>query len=252
MIVQRKPTLFDLMRLRGRTGIIALAAAVGFIAGGFFVNNAGFPIWGGTIMFLGAIAVPVALKFHDDLKIWGTAACVLSVLLLLQAFHATEHTVQLVQYYLMNNPSIMSQGLISSLNVEIVHFTWNWINWACVVYLFRSGMRKIWGYPLLLWITMHCLEHTYMLLHYFHVVGEMSRLGLNQSDLTAVQTLPSILGKDGWLASNIAFCRAIPGLTTLPRVAIHAYWNLGELVFLFLAARESIPKLMGKGRSFLR
>ena len=75
MILERKPTLFDLMRLRGRTGIIALAAGIGFLAGGFFVNNAGFPIWGGTLMFLGAIAVPVALKFHDDLKIWGTAAC---------------------------------------------------------------------------------------------------------------------------------------------------------------------------------
>ena len=89
-IMTRKPSLIDLLRLRGRTTLIALAACVGFIVAGIAVTRAGLPIWGGTILFLGVIAVPVSLKWRDDLVTMGTAACVLSVLLALQGFHITR------------------------------------------------------------------------------------------------------------------------------------------------------------------
>ncbi len=38
------------------------------------------------------------------------------------------------------------------------------------------------------------------------------------------------------------------GLTTLPRVAIHSCWNIGEMLLLVLAARESLPQLVKLAR----
>ena len=237
-----KTSLIDLLRLRGRTTLIAFAACIGFLVAGVAVTRAGLPIWGGTILFLGVIAVPVSLKWRDDLVTLGTAACVLSVLLALQGFHTLEHIIQLSQFYIFDRPGIQAQGLISSLNVEWVHFFWNWMAWGLVVYLFTHGMKGVWSYPLMVWITLHTLEHTYMLLHYLHVANEVGALGLPQ--FSAEQVLPGILGRDGWLANNLLICRGIPGLTTLPRVAIHFYWNVGEMTLLLLAARESFPKMI--------
>jgi hypothetical protein len=238
----RKSNLLELFRLRGRTTIIMLAAVIGMVLAGILVTRAGLPIWGGTFLFLGVIAVPVSLKWRDDLVSLGTAACVLSVLLALQGFHTIEHIVQLSQFYIFDRPGIESQGLISSLNVEWVHFIWNWLAWGLVAYLFKNGMRGVWSYPLMVWITLHTLEHTYMLLHYLHVAAEIGALGLPA--FSAAQVLPGVLGRDGWLANNLLICRGIPGLTTLPRVAIHFYWNVGEMTLLLLAAKESFPKMI--------
>jgi hypothetical protein len=240
--LERKPSLIDLFRLRQRTTLFAAAACVGLLVAGVAVTRAGLPTWGGTLIFLGVIAVPASLKWRDDLVAWGVAACVLSVLLALQGFHTVEHIVQLVQFYILNRPGIESQGLISSLNVEWVHFIWNWLAWGCIAYLVRNGMKGVWGYPLLAWVTLHSLEHTYMLLHYLHVAAELGALGLPQ--FGAAQVLPGVLGRDGWLANNVLICRGIPGLTSLPRVAIHFYWNVGEMTLLLLAARESLPRLI--------
>ncbi len=237
-------TVLDVMRPRARFVPIALAATVGATLGGVAVARAGLPIWGGTIIFLGALAAPLSLKFRDDLLRWGMAACVLSMLLALQTFHTVEHVVQVVQFYLFDQPGIRAQGLISSLNVEWVHFVWNWMVWAATVWLFFRGMNSVWAYPLLLWVTLHTLEHTYMLLHYLHVSAELSALNLPQ--FQSAQVLPGILGKDGWLANNLLFCRNIPGIGTLPRVAIHFYWNMGEVILLFLTAKTSLPQLIQK------
>ncbi len=236
------PTMLNLLRFRARTLPVAIASSIGLLLAGVAITQANLPVWGGTLMFLGAIAVPVALKFRDDLVIWGAAACMLSGLLLLQGFHTLEHIVQLVQFYLLNRPPVDSQGLISSLNVEWVHFIWNWTVWGMVVYLMRNGMKSIWTYPFFAWMTLHSFEHTYMLLNYLHVSAELGQLNLPQ--FGSAQVLPGILGRDGWLANNLAFCRSIPGLSTLPRVAIHFYWNIGEMTLLLLAAREALPKMV--------
>jgi hypothetical protein len=244
--LERTPSLIDLLRLRGRTTLFAAASAVGLVLAGYAVTRAGFPIWGGTVMFLGVIAVPATLKWRDDLAFYGTAACVLSVLLALQGFHTIEHIVQLLQFYVFDQAPVNSQGLISSLDVEWVHFIWNWLAWGFVVYLVRNGMKGLWGYPLLAWITAHSLEHTFMLLNYLHVAAELGQLGL--PIFGSAQVLPGILGRDGWLATNVPLCRNMIGLTTLPRVAIHFWWNFGEMTLLLLAARESLPKLIRRGR----
>lgn len=233
--------LFDLLSFRNRRAIALLATAIGLILAGGAVYGVGMPIWGGTLIFLGAIVVPVGLKWWDDFRRLGVPAMVLSVLLMLQAFHFTEHTVQMIQYYLLGRPPALSQGLISGLNIEWVHFIWNLIVWALTIYLVRSGMRGFWTWALLGWTTLHTLEHTYLLLRYLQLLREMNLLGL--SGFGVSQALPGVLGRDGWLAEN-NLLGSIPGLTTLPRVAIHFIWNLGEAALLVVAAHFSLSGLI--------
>jgi hypothetical protein len=240
-LIRKTPSLLDLTDF-GQRRRLALMFISSLALAGVLVGVAGLPIWGGTIGVLAALLLPLGLKFHDDLERWGLAVCVLGVLLALQAFHTLEHIVQLVQFYVFNNPGINSQGLISSLNVEWVHFIWNWTVWGILVFLFFRGMRTVWVYPLLLWVTLHSLEHTFMLLNYLHVLAELEAFDLPA--FQAAQVLPGILGKDGWLAQNSLLCRAIPGLTTLPRVAIHFYWNIGEMTLLLLTAATALPKMV--------
>jgi hypothetical protein len=199
------------------------------------------PIWGGTLIVLGTLAAPVGLKWGDDIRKLGMAAGVLSALLMLQAFHFSEHAIQMVQFYWLNRPPALAQGLISSLNIEWVHFIWNVIVLALTVYLFRHGMRGIFGWALLIWTTLHTLEHTYMLVRYLSLTSELKALGL--SGFPVSQTLPGILGRDGLLAEN-GLCGSIPGLTTLPRVAIHFIWNLGETLLLLGAAHFGLSHLI--------
>ena len=64
---------------------------------------------------------------------------------------------------------------------------------------------------------------------------------LGQANVSA-QGLPGFLGKDGWLAragqtSDLFICR-MPGLTTAPRLDIHFWWNIGEIVLLVAAAHS--------------
>lgn len=235
--------VFKLLSFRTRRDLALLFAAMGLVLAGVGMYSLGFPIWGSTVTFLGVIAVPVALKWWDDFAKLGVAAGILSALLMLQSFHFLEHTVQMVQYYLFNRPPALSQGLISSLNVEWVHVIWNCIVLILTVYLFRQGMRGLWGWALLLWTTAHTIEHLYLLSRYLQMLQEVKALGL--PNYGVVQALPGILGRDGWLAeSNL--CGQIWGLTTLPRVAIHFIWNLGETSLLLIAAQTTLPRLIRK------
>lgn len=238
--------LLDLARLRHRTLLFFAAAALALAVSGYVVTRSGMPTWGGTLIFLGVMAVPVGLKWRDDFVAWGSAVMVLSVLLVLQGFHTVEHVVQAVQFYYLQRPGIGSQGLISSLNIEWVHFIWNWLAAAAVYSLFARGMRGVWGWLLLFWVTAHSLEHSYMLVKYIQMKGAV--FGLTMDCFPVGQALPGVLGRDGWLATNYPISRLIPGLASLPRVMIHFNWNLGEMTLLFLAARASLPALLKVGQ----
>jgi hypothetical protein len=231
----------QLLSFGARRNLALLCGAIGLILAGNAVLGAGMPVWGGTLIFLGSIAVPVGLKWWDDFARLGPAACVLSVLLLLQGFHFVEHLTQMVQYYLLDLPPAQSQGLISAFNVEWVHFVWNSIVLICTAYLVRRGMRGVWGWALLAWTTAHTLEHLYLFVRYLEISRELSALGLPATG--PAQVLPGILGRDGWLAES-GICGRIPGLTTLPRVAIHFGWNLGETALLFIAAQYNLGRLL--------
>ena len=227
-----KLSLPTLLHPGKRAPLLLAAASLGALLWGVAVSRAGMPLWGGASLFLGVTLVPVSLKWRDDLRRWGVPATLLSVLLVMQSFHTTEHVVQMVQYYLLDRPPGRALGLLAGFNVEWVHFSWNWLVWGCALYLFRAGLRGVWGGALLVWATAHSLEHTYLLVRYLGVVAELRALGLPLFD--SAQGLPGILGRNGWLAYS-SLCGRIPGLTTAPRVAVHFWWNIGELALLVLA-----------------
>ena len=233
--------VLDLLSFRQRRSLAAFFLAVATLVSGYAVYGAGLPIWGATVMFVGVIALPVALKWWDDLQQWGLPAFLLSALLMLQGFHFLEHAVQMVQYYLYDRPPGYSLGLISALNIEWVHFLWNVIVLALTFFLWQRGLRGFWGWALLIWTTLHTLEHAYLIVRYLQISSELTTLGL--SGFGVSQALPGILGRDGLLAEN-GLCGFIPGLTTLPRVAIHFVWNLGETVLLLIAAQYCLPHLI--------
>jgi hypothetical protein len=115
-----------------------------------------------------------------------------------------------------------------------------------MLYLFIKGLRNPFAYALLIWSTLHSLEHTYLVVRYLQVARELNQLDLPL--FTVAQALPGILGRNGWLALS-ELCGRIPGLTTAPRSVIHFWWNFGELSLLLLAAWRSSPAAFGIARA---
>jgi hypothetical protein len=233
--------LLQLVNPKNHLPRILIALAVAVVAGGFILGRGVLPLWAVTSIGLGILLIPASLKWRDDAKTWGLSAALLSIILALQSFHFVEHAVQIVQFYLLDRPAVGSQGLISALNIEWVHFSWNWIVWLALVVMWFRGLRNIWMTLLLAWTTLHSLEHTYMLVRYLQVSAELRALG--QPAFQVSQTLPGILGRNGLLALS-EWCGRIPGFTTAPRVLVHFWWNFGEVALLFVAAWQGAPKLL--------
>lgn len=225
--------ILTLLHPRQHTWLLILMLALGLLSWGVTVWYAGMPIWGAVTIVLALLLIPGVQKWREDLRRYGRPVMVLSILLVMQGFHMIEHTAQVIQYHVWDWFPYQSQGLISAINVELVHFVWNWIIVVVVVYLVRQGMRNIWVWLLLAWSLAHSLEHTYLIVRYVMVLQEAARLGL--PFFPVAQTLPGILGRNGWLALS-DICGRIPGLTTAPRLDIHFWWNAGELSLLLLAA----------------
>jgi hypothetical protein len=182
----------------------------------------------------GMVAVPVELAVRGRLAKMHKGVLLLGAVMIVQGLHTVEHIVQLMQSYRLDRVGAQSLGVVSRLNVEWVHFGWNWIAWAGVVAAWRLGTRGRWMPVLFVWITAHSLEHTYMLVHYLRVLSKLDALGLRH--FTASEVLPGILGRDGWLSLHWGASRSWLGpLTASPRVAIHFWWNVGEMTLLTLA-----------------
>ncbi len=228
-----------------RLPLVVVSAVVAVTLWGFLVGSGTASLSSASLLAVGILAVPAALKWRDDAAKIGVTATVLSVLLVTQGFHTVEHFAQVIQYYLLEWPAGRALGLITAANAEWVHFTWNAFVTAGVVFLVARGLRNGWAYALLAWATLHSLEHTYLLIRYFAVLAELNALGLDATGVT--QSLPGVLGRDGLLALQ-SWCGRIPGVTTVPRVAIHFWWNAGEIVLLVLAAHKGLPQLV-KNRS---
>jgi hypothetical protein len=239
----RTTAFWTLISPGDRTLWFVAAAAAALTLWGVGVWRANMPIWGATSIALGVMAVPAALKWRTDFQRYGPTVVLLSMLLVMQGFHTVEHFSQVAQYYVLNRPPFFSQGLLSTLNNEWVHFTWNWIVVGLLLVLMRGGLRNRWAWLLLVWAFAHSLEHTYMLARYLQVVRELANLGIATPPPVA-GSLPGILGRDGWLAVS-GICGQIPGLTTTSRIAIHFWWNFGEMALLLAAAWSAAPALVG-------
>lgn len=228
---QSRWPLLLLLRPHRRLALSAVLLTAALAFWGVTVWRAGLPLWGATTVALAVAAVPVALKWRDDLTRYGVVVTGLGILLLVQGFHTVEHATQAVQFYLLALPPARSAGLLSSLNAEWVHFGWNWLVVAAVLLLMWGGMRNRWAWLLLFWAVAHSGEHSYLFVRYLQVREALLNFGLTEPEVA--QALPGILGRDGWLARS-GFC-PLPGVTTFSRLAVHFWWNAGEILLLAVA-----------------
>jgi hypothetical protein len=237
------PTFFSLFNPGKRKLIIFSGLAFAVILWCFLVGYGALSVSKASAIAFALVILAVAPKWLEDIKVYGASVAVLGMLITVQLLHLLEHGTQMVQFYRLALPAGQSLGLISALNVEWVHFIWNWLVWGLTLFLVTKGMRNFWAYALLTWATLHSLEHTYLLVRYLQVLSELSPLGLQP--LTVTQALPGVLGRNGWLALS-EWCARVPGLTTAPRSVIHFWWNVGEIVLLLLAARGGTAKLWSR------
>ena len=215
-----------------------MAGGVG--AGAALIAWAGMPIWGAAIMVLALLAQPTAQTWHVVGARFGARFMVLSVLLYLQSFHTFEHIAQFVEFHVLNWPPRQSTGLLSGLNVEVVHFLWNWFVFLTMAWLLRAGLRSgpgnLFGWLFLGWSLLHTLEHTYLMIQYLATVRVLWSTG---GSLSFAEGLPGILGRGGWLATHAELgnfagfiCTRLPVIAQIPRLDVHFFWNTTELFFM--------------------
>lgn len=237
------PSLKSLLHPGSYTPFIITALALAVSLGSFLLGSGLTSLSNASLLAFGVALTPVTVKWWLERRYWGTGATALSILLVLQGLHTLEHIAQVVQYYLLGWPAGRSLGLVTAANAEWLHFAWNAGVLAGVIFLFAKGLRNKWMVALLGWALLHTLEHSYLLLRYFQVLAELRTLGL--APVPALQSLPGVLGKDGLLSLS-SWCGNLSGLTTAPRVLVHFWWNAGEIALLGLAARQGVPKLLGR------
>lgn len=243
-----RASLLALMHPRGQSAYFAVMLAAGMSAGWFSVARLGMPLWFAVALGLVLLAFPAMRKWRYDRSYLGTPMMVLSVLLATQTFHTIEHVAQWVQYHLLGWPLARASGLLSPLNAEVVHFSWNLMVLLTVVYLLAAGMRNRWMWLLLIWATAHTAEHTYMFINYLQEVQRLASAGL---PLSGAQGLPGFFGNSGWLdlnksASGVSgfVCTFAPALTNASRLDVHFWWNVGEMTLLLLAAHTSVRQFL--------
>jgi hypothetical protein len=238
--------ILTLLHPGAQTRAVCVLLALGSLVGALAVWLAGVPTWIASAGILALLLIPGIQKWRADRARYGSTVMALSVLLAAQGFHSVEHAAQWIQYHVLHWPPFVSNGLISAANAEWIHFVWNWAVVAVTLYLVRGGMRNVWAWLLLIWATAHALEHAYMFARYLDMVQELRQLGFPQ---LSAQGLPGVLGRDGWLARSPAtqgtfLCR-LPGVTTVPRIDVHFWWNTGEIILLLLGAhtflRDRLP-----------
>lgn len=240
-ISPRQP-LFPLVTLlnpRQQWGFLLFMLALSLGLSWLGVQQYGWPLWVAAALVLAFLLVPLALKWWDDWHRYGEIGMGLSFLLIAQGFHTVEHLAQWVQYHLLDWQMRDASGLLSPANSEWVHFIWNWLVVAVVLWLVGRGWRNPWAWGLAIWSLAHATEHTYMFVRYWQVLNRLEEMGI--TTVTA-QGLPGLLGRGGWLAqseltSNTFLCR-LPGFTTAVRLDIHFWWNAGELLLLLAAAHQ--------------
>ena len=239
--------LLTVLHPREQTPLVVVMLFLGLGLGWLTMQQLGWPLWGATATVLALLLIPGVLKWYSDARRYGRTVMLLSILLAAQGFHSIEHLTQWVQFHILNWTARASTGLLSAANAEWVHFVWNWIVLAAVIYLLCNGMRNVWAWLLLAWALGHTLEHTYLFIRYLIVLDDLRRMGI--TDVTA-QGLPGVIGRDGWLARSATtqgtFLCQVPGVTTANRLDVHFWWNVGEMGLLLVAAHSYLRAVLPK------
>ena len=155
-------------------------------------------------------------RLPPTLRRRGWPRVVLEVLLVVQVLHLGEHAAQMVQLYVLGWPPPNARGLVSTFDVEKIHFVWNAVVLATLVWLRARGMRSAWLTATMVWAALHTSEHGFL---------------LARALATGVEGAPGILGVGGWLARQ---GWNVLGLTTWSRASVHFAWNSVEVGLLAL------------------
>jgi RHS repeat-associated protein len=139
------------------------------------------------------------------------------VFLGLQLLHLGEHVAQMVQLFVLGWPPPLARGVVSTFDLEKVHFLWNFIVLGAVAWLLARRVRNGWLVATTVWATLHTAEHGFL---------------LTNALLSGLEGRPGVLGAGGLLA-RLGW--ELPGLTTWSRPTVHFAWNLGEVALLALA-----------------
>jgi hypothetical protein len=201
---------------------IALLASSGGLMFGLFQA---WPLW----LVGGAALLPWVPLFVLDLSRWYRHYQWLALfygLVVTQTGHFFEHVAQMIQIHVLGLTGPNARGIISTLDVEWVHFTWN--TWVLVAVLllvthFRSNR---WLWLLLVLSGWHEIEHAYILSVYI---------------TTGVAGTPGLLSLGGALAGGLP----------LTRPDLHFLYNLLEtipLIAAFLLQARATPRALGLNR----
>ena len=121
----------------------------------------------------------------------------------------------MVQIHVLNLKGLDARGLISTLDVEWVHFVFNtWVLVVSLLLLYRFQKNR-WLWAMAIFSTWHEIEHSY-LMWVFLTTGKVGTAGL--------------LGQGGVVFGGI-----------LPRADLHFVYNLVEVVLLVGAYWAQYP-----------
>src|SRR5262245_65063929 len=93
----------------------------------------------------------------------GWPRLALDGLLLVQVLHLGEHAAQMIQLYALGWPPTSARGVVSTFDVERVHFVWNVAVLATLIWLRARGLGSPWLAATLGWAALHTSEHGFLL-----------------------------------------------------------------------------------------
>ncbi len=171
----------------------------------------GYPLWViGVVVFLPWIPILCSEAFWKYRHYAWFA--LFEILLVLQSLHMIEHFAQVIEVDVIGWPRALSTGIIGTLNVEYVHFTFDtFLLIATTILLFGKFRRNI---PL--WIAFvvaiwHTAEHWYIT--YFYTFDYAN---YDPNNPTGLHAEVGMLGQGGLLWPNSPF----------PRIELHFLYNL--------------------------
>lgn len=132
-----------------------------------------------------------------------------ALLLVAQAGHLVEHIVQVTQLYVWGVPKQHAHGIVGALDIEWVHFAWNFLVLAAVILVAGWFRASPWILGALVLASWHQIEHTYILMVYL---------------TTGVSGTPGFLARGGTIAGGLP----------LPRPVLHFVYNIVEMVPLVI------------------
>jgi RHS repeat-associated protein len=173
-------------------------------------------------------------RLGEILRRRGGVRVVLDSLLVVQILHWGEHLAQMIQLLVLGWPPPSARGIVSTFDIEKIHFIWNVLVLATLAALYARGLRSRWLGATLVWATLHTFEHGFL---------------LARALATGVEGAPGILSAGGWLAGR---GWNVVGLTTWSRAGVHFAWNTVEVGLLALAWATTAGWLRSRRHPFTR